>query len=319
MNGRNRHNKYRNGVYRRRNIGIIISVSVASVVVLLAAFLIIGNLLHKQSENRNQAHSVDTSETQSNSDTPQKTPVQSITAHSVLLETSDSTFFSDRLDTLLQEEVFSASVPLNTKDGALLFRSSVADKLDYPTKSAGVTLDTAVSAAKDRNIYLSGIFYVNAFENDNSLLRSVELSKAAAIIAEALTAGFNDVVIIAPHMTAEQIDEAIRFIDDIEALTDSGSVGLTVSDNIFGLENSQATSEMISKLDSKIDFLAMDTSSVDTTDGYVSISDKLNEEKLYLHMYKMRVLLPYDANEKNAAEIISAAENNGIKNYQIIQ
>ena len=319
MNGRNRHNKYRNGVYRRRNVGIIVLISVASVAVILTAFLIIGNLLHKQSENRNKADDTDTSELQSNTTETEKTPAQSITAHSVLLETSDSTFFSDRLDALLQNEVYAASVPLNTTDGALLFRSTIADNLGYPVKSSGVTLETAVTAADERGIYLSGIFYVNAFETDNALLRSVELSEAAAIIAEALKSGFDDVVVVAPHMTSEQVDEAIRFIENIEALADNGTVGLTVSDNIFGLENSQSTSEIISLLDSKIDFLAMDTTSVDTSEGYAMINDKINEEKLYLHMYKMRVLLPYDANEKNASEIISAAESNGIKNFQIIQ
>ncbi len=319
MNGRNRHNKYRNGVYRRRNIGIIVLISVVAVAVFLAAFLVIGNLLHKQSENRNNSDETDTSEIQSNSGATEKTPTQSIIAHSVLLETSDSTFFSDRLDALLQKEVYAASVPLNTTDGALLFRSTIADKLGYPVKSSGVTLKTAVSAAEERGVYLSGIFYLNAFENDNALLRSVELSEAAAIISEALTAGFDDVVIVTPHLTAEQVEEAIRFVENIEALTENGVIGLTVSDNIFELENSQMTSQLISLLDSKIDFLAMDTSSVDTSEGYGLISDKINEEKLYLHMYKMRVLLPYDPDEEKTAEIISAAENNGIKNFKIIQ
>ena len=129
--------------------------------------------------------------------------------------TDDDTYFSDRLDSLVEKEVSAASIPLNTPDGALLFRSDIADSIAFPTGTAKVSLSSLTDAAGERGVYLSGVFYVNTFKIEDSLLRSVELSKNAAIIAEVLNAGFNDVVIIAPHITEAHIDEVIRFTENI--------------------------------------------------------------------------------------------------------
>lgn len=319
MNGRNRHNKYRRSVYRRHNLGIIVLISAISLVIIIGVFLIVGNLLHKQSEKRNDEIDTDTSEVTEDLNVTEKSEVKSIKGHSVLLETTDTSFFSDRIDALTEKQIFAASIPLNTEDGSLLFKSSVAEELGYPTSGVKVTLKSAVSTAEQRNVYLSGVFYVNAFSEKDALLRSVELSRSAAIIAEALMAGINDVVIIAPHMTEEHIDEAIRFVQDIKYLTDNGAVGLTVSNNILSLENKNRVSEIISMLDSKIDFLAMDLSS-DKNDSTVdNIENMINTEKLYLHMYKMRVLLPFYSTSDDQNSVIAVVENSGISNYQIIQ
>ncbi|MBQ8850383.1 MAG: hypothetical protein IJ011_08650 [Clostridia bacterium] len=320
MNGRNRHNKYRNSVYRRHNIGMIVLISVISLIALIVLFLVIGNLLHAQSERRsNEVSDTDTSAVQNNEQDNVKAPVQSITGHCVLLETDDNTFLSDRLDALVEQNILEASIPLNTKDEILLFKSDIADEIGYSVGTANVTLEKAVSTADTRNMYLSGIFYVNAFSNDDALLRSVELSRAAALIAEALAAGFDDVVIIAPHMTEEHTEEVIAFVESIRSLAPNGAVGLAVSDSILELEDAYKTSEIITRLYEKIDFLAMEVSTDDSADVLTDINNKINAEQLYLHMYKMRVLLPYNADKEIQSSIISATETGGITNWQIIQ
>lgn len=318
MNGKNRHNKYRKSVYRRRNVGVIILVTVICLSVVLTAFLLVGNLLHKQSEKRNEAldSSTDTSNNIDLQD--EKVPVRNILGHPVLLETQDSSVFSDRINALTQKGIYEASVPLNMSDGTLLFKSSIANKIGYPVGEAKVTLDKAVQAAKSNKVYLSGIFYVTAFESSDPLVRSVELSRASAIIAEALRSGFDDVVVIAPKLTEAHIEEAIRFTDSIKSLTDGGTVGLCVSEDIFSLDDTQHLSQIISKLNSKIDFLAMDVSSEDISDGYSVMGDKISSMQHYLLMYKMRVLLPNGETSDALSAIISEAESNGIKNMQIL-
>ena len=318
MNVKNRHNRYRKSIYRRRNIGTIVIISIVCIAVMLTAFLVIGNLLHKQSERRNEQQTNESEQSQDSSNINEKTPVKSINGQLVFLETQENGVFADRLYALTEKQCYEASIPLNAIDGSLLFKSSVADKIGYPTKNANVTLEDAVSAATEYNVYLSGIFYVNAFKESDQYLRAVELSCTAAIIAEALNAGFDDVILIAPDMTEAHVDEAIRFIEDIKALSKTGNVGLTVSDSILMLENTRQVSEIISQLDSKIDFLAIDTSTADILNGYTAIGDKISSLQLYLHLYKMRVLLPCGEDAMALNSIIAEAEKNGIKNIQII-
>ena len=317
MTGKNRHNKYRKSIYRRRSVGIIILVSVICLSVMLTAFLIIGNLLHKQSEKRNDPSLEDT-EISSDNLTNEKAPVRSIKAHSVLLETQDSSVFSSRLEALVRNGIYEASVPLNTADGKLLYKSEIANKIGYSNGDANVTLTKAVSSAKENNIYLSGIYYLNAFKNSDPLVRSVELSRAGALISEALNAGFNDVVVIAPEMTNAQIDEVIRFIEDIKSLTNGGAVGLCVSDSILSAESSQELSNTISTLDGKIDFLAIDASPGYISGNYGTIGDKISAVQQYILMYKMRVLLPNATDSNSASAIINEAESNGVKSIQFL-
>ena len=318
MNGRNRHNKYRRTVYRRRNIGVIILISSVCLILSLTAFIVIGNLLKIRSESSDSTNA-ETNQTVQNSDsTNEKAPVKSIKAYSVLLETQGSGVFADRLDTLVQKGISEASIPLNTAEGVLLFKSTIANEISYPTGEAAVTLSKAIPTAKERNIYVSGIFYVNSFKIEDPLIRSVELSKDAAIVAEALNAGFDDVVLVVPHMTDAHADEAVRFIENIKAMSDGGAVGLCISENILSLEDTLKLSQTIDELDGKIDFLAVDLSLTNLSEGTEQLSLAISSKQHYLLMYKMRVLLPNSENDYTLSAIISEAESNGIKNIQII-
>lgn len=318
MNGKNRHNKYRKSIYRRQSIRTGIIISVICLILSFVAFLVIGNLLKTQSDKRHESYTDDTEMSREDESTNEKVPVRNVLAHPVFLETKEAGNFADRLDSLTEKGVFEASIPLNTPNGELLFKSLVADKIGYPPGESNVKLDNAVSSAKSRNVYLSGIFYVNAFNSDDTLVRSVELSRAAALVAEALNAGFDDVILIAPQMTETHVEEAIRFVEDIKSLTDSGAIGLCVSDSILSIEDSQQVSQIIDSLNSDIDFLAIDLSDTDLSLGIEAISEAISSKQHYLLMYKIRVLLPKGETDDILTSIISEAESNGIKNIQII-
>lgn len=318
MNGRNRHNKYRKGVYRRKNISSIIIISVICFILFATAFFIIGNLLKTQSDKRHENETYETESTPDKESQNDKASVRSILAHPVFLETQGVGTFSTRLDALTSSGVYEASVPLNTANGELLFKSSVAEKIGYSTGNANIKLSSALPYAQTKNIYLSGIFFVTAFNIEDPLVRSVELSRQASLVAEALNAGFDDVLLIAPSMTNDHIDDAIRFIDDIKALTNGGTVGLCISDNILSSDNSQYLSETIDLLNSKIDFLAIDLSGTDISNGVDAISESISPIQHYILMYKMRVILPNDKAGQTLTSIISEAESNGIKNIQIM-
>ena len=119
-------------------------------------------------------------------------------------------------------------------------------------------------------------------------------------------------------MTNAQIDEAIRFIEDIKSLTNGGAVGLCVSDSILSTEISQELSNTISILDGKIDFLAIDASPGYISGNYGTIGDKISAVQQYILMYKMRVLLPNATDSNSASAIINEAESNGVKSIQFL-
>jgi len=318
MSGRNRHNKYRRSVYRKHNFGIIVLIAALSLVSFVIAFLIIGNILHSQSLDRNNdQNDTESTETTENIENGKKEPVKSINGHSFLLD-ADINKISQNLDNLSATEHRDISITLNTSDGILLYDSPVAKSISYNTVNSNISLEQVTAIAKEKEFYISGIFYVTAFKVEDDLLRSVELSRSAAIIAEALRAGVDDIVIIAQDLSNNNTDEVIRFVKSIKALSNKGMVGLTIPDDIFLIEDSKQTSEIISKLNNEIDFLAMDAIQTEGSDMAAYVDERLNSEKLYVHMYRLRILIPQASSDELQAKIIESVTSNGVTNWQII-
>ena len=318
MNGYNRRRKYRRGAYRRRHIGTVLITVAASVVAFLIILLIVGNILHKKSIAR---HTADASSdippvSDSAPSTPKRQALQ-LNGRLCLLRTSDSTVFGDRLDRLLNGGNTHASVPMNDRSSAsLLYVSDVGQSIGIGSSSDG-DLDKAVQSANDRGMTVSGVYYTSALSIEDPLVRSTELSRAAAIISEILNKGVAEVSVVAPGMSAEHMDEIIEFVSDIHALTESGAVGITVSEEIL---TSADASALISRLNDGVDYLCVDLSLCKDTEPYEYIDSKINSEFLiYLHMYKMRLLLPYSDNTEAQDTVIAAATDNGINNWQIIK
>ena len=242
MNGHNRRRKYRRSVYRRRNIGTVLISVALSVIAFIIFLLIVGNILHKKSISRHAGDGIG-EESPPVSDiiqTSQKRPSSQLSGRLCLLRTNDSSVFSERLDALLGEECKHVSVPLNNpSDGSLLYLSEVGTSIGIATSSDG-DLDGAVKSAKERGMTVSGIYYLHSLSIENPLVRSAELSRAAAVIAEILGKGVDEVSVVATDMTADHIGELIEFVSDIHSLTERGAIGITVSEDILTSENASA-------------------------------------------------------------------------------
>ncbi len=318
MSGRKRRSRFRRRTRRRNNVGIIISISAIIVAVLVISLLIIGNILHDRSEADANNGTFDSSEQQVSTNEI-KAPTRSIKGYPVMLEASDSSTLADRLDRLVTNNTLEASIPLNTKEGIMLYDSVTAKKLGISVGASNVRIEDVTATAKERGIYLCGVYYVNAFSMEDDLLRSVELSKSAAVISEALRAGFDEVLMIAPHMSAESENEAVGLMKSIRSLSANGLVGLSVPKSIFELEDSIQSSELISILNESFDFLAIDMSDIVGSDAPAQISERINAEKLHLHMYKMRVLLLAVSDSSTQDQLIASVEGNGVSNWQILK
>lgn len=316
MNGRNRHIQYRKSVYRRRKIRtVIITLSIA-LAVLIVSFFIIGFLLNKQSEKRNSKE--DSMQTTEINTLAQKLPLAAVQAYPVLLETADSSTFASRLEGLQASGITCASVPLNTADGALLYRSPVAIGLGLQVAQAqSVSIANAVAHAEDIPVSLSGVYYVTAFTEEDDLLRSVRLSHDAAILAEALRDGIDNVLLIVPAMTEANVAEILRLLDQVRVLCAHAVLGVTVPTSVAYSESGAKT---IDTLYESADFLALNAFEYGDADPVTYISDTIAESgmRYYLLRYGMRVLIPAGTEAIPQESLINAVTNGGSQNYQII-
>ena len=318
MNGRNRHTQYRRGVYRRQRIRTVI-ITVAIIVVIIAAvFLIVGNILWDKSQERDIDNGV-SDETSEVSEPAPHASVRSVKARPVLLETSDSSTFITRLDAALSAGANAASIPLNTESGALLYRSPTAISLSRQLdEEYSVTVKSAVERIENADVYLSGAYYITAMKIEDDLIRSVRLSEDAAILAEAMRAGLDEVMLIVPDMTSAHCDEIVRFIEDIRALCPNVSIGLTLPEAIL---SSPDNAELIDKLYSGADLLAVNATEYGEAEPEAYIEDTVYDPNIqyYLRRYEMRVLIPYSDDSTSQNSFISALEGTGISNWQILR
>lgn len=308
MNGRNRHIQYRRSVYRRRSIKTVLLVVGIVLAVVFVAFLVFGNLLHRRSERL----PVETDEPRDTQGVAEELPsLPSIQAHPILLETAESGNFASRIDALANAGISAASIPLNRADGTLLYASPVAISLNL--QSAGdrsVKLADAIASVRSTNVYLSGTFHLTAFAERDDLVRSVRLSEERAILAEALRAGLDDLLLVVPALPDEQAAELSLFLSELRVLAPDTYVGLALTSEALSAENAE---RRVSELAAEFDFLALDATASES-----ALGDLINAHRYELLRYHMRILLPAVSDAEALERVISTVKDNGIYNYQIL-
>lgn len=316
MNGYNRHSQYKRGVYRRRQIRTVWIT--AGVVLLLVAvlLLILGSILANQGRNEWKDEST------TSDDIPEETKpsksVPSVKASPVLLETSGSDTLASRLSALVEGGSVAASVPLNDESGALLYHSDLALELGFSTAANySVTIARAAERAAEHGVYLSGTYHLLALTEEDELIRSVSLSKSAAVIADALRSGLHDVMLLLPTLTAEQLPFLLGLIEDIRALAPEGVLGCAVPPDAL---SEASASGWIDRLADGVDFLALDLTLTGDTDPLLYVENTLSASGtlFYLLRYEMRALLPQLADGALQNQLTSSVESHWTQNWQIL-
>ena len=308
MNGRNRHNRYRRKVYKQHGVLTAVISVCATLAVVIVSLVIAGNVLRAKNAER-------FGPTDSETAPPieqQQVRLPALSAYSATLGANSNT----RIEELKAKEITEVSIALNKADGSLLYGSSTAAALGIGS-AENVELKATCDHAKSLGFYVSGIYYLNALNSESKPVRSVELSKAAAVISDAIASGVDEVIVIAPSATAEHTQELLLFLDEIRFLANDAKIGLGVSDKIF---ESEDAANVLNELDKAFNTLALDSSAHGETAPAEYVDACINSTKsFYIRMYGMRLLLPYSSDEAVQSGIIAAAENNGIKNWQIFQ
>ena len=307
---------YRKRRRRRQTLRVTLIVLACVLAALVTAFMIIGNMLLDAIDEPTDSDSEQGRETAAPASELAK--ASQIGGYPLLVQSADSSTFANRLSALTDAGAAAVSLPLNTSENVLLYRSDVAARLGLQSASAPtVSLETAVSIAKQSGVYVSGIFTMTAFEEENDLVRSVQLSHAAAIVTEAFRAGIDDVLLLAPAWTDARLEELIRFTESVRAMQSDAVLGFAIARNVF---DAQEPSSLLDQLSQSMNYLAMDATYLQGDDPVSAVDGLIHDPQYHYDIlyYEMRILLPDGADENQRANLIHTTEASGIRNWQIL-
>lgn len=298
---------------RQRTARVALIVAASMLLLFFVAFVIVGNiLLDKTAYTPPSSEETAPPVVDESASLPEARKIQAL---SVLAETKDSSTFSSRLSKILESGANAASIPMNTATGKLLYRSPVAEQMGIPAADAySVTLTQVAQVGQQAGIHLSGVYTLTAFGEEDDLLRSVALTQAGAIAAEAIRSGMNDVLFLIPDLTVADTEELIRFLDGIRQLEPTATLGVSLSPPFLAEENSDGA---LASLYKHVSFLALDA----TKDGGATAEDVdaiiHDTQNHYLILYyDMRLLLPTGADDAATSAIAAVAKTNGFTNWQ---
>lgn len=307
---------YRKRRRRQQTLRTVLIVLACVLALLVAAFMIIGNWLldaiDEPSENGTE---------QGEQPAEQSAPLaaaEKIGGYPVWVETSDSSTFSTRLSALTAAGAKAVSLPLNTSENVLLYRSPIAEKLGLVGASdRTVTLEQAMKTAKASGVYVSGVYTLTAFDEEDDLVRSVALSHAAAILTEAFRAGVDDVLLLVPDWQGEGVGELTRFAEGIRALQPDAVLGVALNETLLGGESASA---LLEELRGALNYLAMDATHLEGNDPVAGVDGLIHDPSYHYDLlyYEMRLLLPDGADETERAALIAKTEESGIRNWQML-
>lgn len=307
---RNRHMQYKRSIYRKRRIRTVIITSAVILALLVTIFLILGNILFDKA-NEGENEPVQTTAPKSNDSIPADSARQ-IKAAAISLNGS----LNSTLDSAKSSGFDSISVMLNAPDGKLNHYSDIAKRLKYECfNDVNVSVNELMESAKDRSLYVSGVYYVSAFSESDELARSVAIAELATVISESLRSGLDEVILLAPDISEEQCKEVTHLISEVRAFVPNAVIGFSLPESLVGSKNA----ELIDSLAKQVSFLALDLTGYGESDPLEFTKERVTPMLYSLLRYKMRVMIPFFEESEKQSSVISTVESSGISNWQIIK
>lgn len=275
MNNQKRHTRYRKSVYRKKRIKTVSITIICLLVILAVAFLVIGSILSGRTDK--DAYRDDDRPNSQSSITKSEISVNSRFVPLAL----DGSTLGERLSAAISNGYSDVCFVLDTEDGYLYYQSETAALLGKQKNAASDlrTLSGIISLTSSRDLYCTGITYVSELRSSNDLVRSAAIGYHAALIAEVLRAGMNDVLVVPGEIGEERYDELIKLADEVHRLAEGKKVGIALPASAFTSENS---ADLIYKFSRSFDFLAVEIDENTDMSGMV----------FYLLSYNVRVLVP---------------------------
>ncbi len=212
------------------------------------------------------------------------------------------------------------SVCLRDSDGFITYRSEVDVALGEAAGMGSRTLSDEVGAIHRNGGYICSYFYSTAFDFENEYERNIRKAYEIALVNEAARGGVDEILIIGPQPTKDNIDELEAFVSELSyAAGKNVAVGVLVSsDNVKLTESGDYT---VPRLRAVCDFLALDLRNMpadaatkkpgqETSELYAFLGDM----EYYIKAYSMRLVFTPEN-----SSLLTSSIGYGATNVQIVE
>ncbi len=309
MNRGSRHLQYRKNIYKKRRIKIILLISVAAIVALFVLFLVVGNILHKKTDDQTEPPK----QTQ-NVDSTATLPTASKVGAYALPLLEEGSQFSTRLSAL-SGRANAVCIALNRPDGTLLYRSSLASKLSMLKYDSNATsLENSLLSIERNGLHTTAVLYIpDTYANDR-LMWSVELAMWGAVAAEAIQCGVDDVMLVSRSTDTALLESLKTLADDIRTNAAGAVVGLLLPESVISAQHRESLLDDLSK---SFSYLTVDTTLDKENDPLAHLENRISGMQYMIIYYGMRVLLPSGADTQATESYIAKAREYSADSWMI--
>lgn len=216
--------------------------------------------------------------------------------------------WGSRASTLKGNGVSAVSLVLYYDGGTLNFNSKTAQAMGFQDSSTTKTnLYEAMGVLNISDIHSSGCFYSDYLSKGTPEVKSVYRAYEAALIAEAIEAGFSDILIFGFSADYESALEAGRLVEAVRNLEKGAKIGFVLNCNGRSVADTEAAFRNFSSV---ADFLAIDLCSVGSE---AEIYPEIERLSAIIKSYNLRIV--FSESFTDAKEGLRAR---GYFNWQIV-
>ncbi len=224
--------------------------------------------------------------------------------------------FTAQDDPEAASENLSVSFSLNSPGGTVQYTSPVTQHQERPSASDR-TLTDCVGEISTYGVYVSGVFYPQAFSHSNPDLRYAQAMEECALMREFLQTGGSEILLVGLPFATESSESILSYVQTVKTALSDATVGVALPLSVAEAEENRL---FLEELITVCDFYALDMTAATVSDPAVNdvglcveVVQALRQIDYYLTYYDMRLLL----NEMQA-EWIAVAEQRPIEDYQIM-
>ena len=162
----------------------------------------------------------------------------------------------DKIDGMIGQT--SASVRINNAAGELQYRSDVGDRYKLPVANDKPLFETMGELCYFVP-YVSGVFYPQAFREQNADLRYAAMHEETALLHEFLNAGGSELLICGWNPFEQSVDDAITYLRLLKSTAEATPIGIAIP---YEYAVDTANWEAVARLSEAADFCALDLTSV---------------------------------------------------------
>lgn len=200
------------------------------------------------------------------------------------------------------------SVALNAPDGTLTYTSPVSEYFAF-SGNGKVVLASALNEIVPLASYISGVYYPQAFAQENPDLFYAVAAQERALLREFLRNGGRDVLLAGVALDASTVSAISEYARLLKLEVGECGVGVAVPLAVAQAENGW---EIIGTLLGNCDLCALDLRGVAVADTEAA-KETLQSVAYYLLQYDMRLLLSSDQ-----THLIQALADSYVTDYQIV-